>query len=82
MGQVEQTGNAVKSTKPKENIVEFKVSADIPPLSEMLNLNDFEAVAKKVMKSDAWAYYSSAADDEITVRENRMAFHRIWMKPR
>jgi L-lactate dehydrogenase (cytochrome) len=26
---------------------------------------DFEAVAKRVMKKTAWAYYSSGADDEI-----------------
>ncbi len=28
-------------------------------------LLDFEAVAQRVMKKTAWAYYSSAADDEI-----------------
>lgn len=39
------------------------------PLESVLNLNDFEAVAKNVMKKDGWAYYSSAADDEITVIE-------------
>lgn len=40
------------------------------------------AVAKTVLKSDAWAYYSSGADDEITMRENHNAYHRIWFKPR
>lgn len=39
-----------------------------PALSEMLNLLDFENVAKRVMKKEAWAYYSSGADDEITLR--------------
>ncbi len=34
------------------------------------------------MKGDAWAYYSSGADDEICMRENHNAFHRIWFKPR
>ena len=47
-----------------------------PPLSEILNLHDFEAIAKLVMSEKAWAYYSSAADDEITTRENHMAYHR------
>jgi hypothetical protein len=28
------------------------------------------------MPEKAWAYYSSAADDEITNRENHAAFHR------
>jgi len=34
------------------------------------------------MVERAWAYYSSAADDEITNRENHMAYHRIWFKPK
>lgn len=28
------------------------------------------------MPEKAWAYYSSAADDEITNRENHLAYHR------
>ena len=68
-----------------------------PPLSEILNLHDFEvdpiysfgqltsylilsivkqAIAQHVMPEKAWAYYSSAADDEITNRENHAAYHR------
>lgn len=53
-----------------------------PPLSEVLNLHDFEAIAKLVMPEKAWAYYSSAADDEITNRENHSAYHRVWFRPR
>jgi len=53
-----------------------------PSLSSMLNLFDFEHVAQKVLTPEAWAYYSSGADDEITLRENHAAFHRIWWKPR
>src|SRR5271169_988549 len=34
------------------------------------------------MKKTAWAYYSSGADDEITLRENHNAFQRIWFRPR
>ncbi|PHH68800.1 hypothetical protein CDD82_264 [Ophiocordyceps australis] len=52
-----------------------------PALSQCYNLFDFEAVAKRVMKRTAWAYYSSAADDEITMRENHSAMHRIWFRP-
>lgn len=39
-------------------------------------------MARSVLKSDAWAYYSSGSDDEITMRENHSAFHRIWFRPR
>jgi L-lactate dehydrogenase (cytochrome) len=38
---------------------------NMPALEQCYNLLDFEAVAKNVMKKSAWAYYSSAADDEI-----------------
>jgi L-lactate dehydrogenase (cytochrome) len=34
------------------------------------------------MPEKAWAYYSSAADDEITHRENHAAYGRIWFRPR
>lgn len=36
-----------------------------------------KAIAKQVMAEKAWAYYSSAADDEITNRENHAAYHRF-----
>lgn len=41
-----------------------------------------QAVAKSVLPTGAWAYYSSGADDEITMRENRGAYQRIWFRPR
>ena len=34
------------------------------------------------MKKGGWDYYSSGADDEITLRENHLAFQRLWLKPR
>jgi len=46
--------------KARKQMIELK-----PSLSQCYNLLDFEAVAKRVMKKSAWAYYSSAADDEI-----------------
>jgi L-lactate dehydrogenase (cytochrome) len=54
----------------------------MPILEQCYNLMDFEAVARNVMKKTAWAYYSSGADDEITMRENHNAFHKIWFRPR
>ena len=53
-----------------------------PPIETMLNTFDFESVAARTMTEEGWAYYSSGADDEITLRENHTAFHRIWLKPR
>ena len=37
----------------------------MPILEQCYNLMDFEAVARRIMKRTAWAYYSSGADDEI-----------------
>ncbi|KAK9451841.1 FMN-dependent dehydrogenase-domain-containing protein [Limtongia smithiae] len=54
----------------------------MPPLSQCYNLLDFEDVARQTMRKAAWAYYSSGADDEITLRENHAAYHRIWFRPR
>jgi L-lactate dehydrogenase (cytochrome) len=42
-----------------------------PPLSQILSLHDFEAIAKQVMKPASWAYYSSGSDDEITMASPR-----------
>ncbi|TIA91284.1 hypothetical protein E3P99_01144 [Wallemia hederae] len=53
-----------------------------PPLSECLSLHDIETVARYVMADKAWMYYSSGADDEMTMRENHNAYHRIWFRPR
>ncbi|KAI0263843.1 glyoxylate dehydrogenase [Gloeopeniophorella convolvens] len=53
-----------------------------PALDEVINLHDFEAVARVVLPEKAWAYYSSASDDEITIRENRLAYQRVWFRPR
>ena len=91
MGTVEKV--EVKITD-EEKARQRRISAR-PPLSEILNLHDFEvisslsywvyshndidamkAIAKQVMAEKAWAYYSSAADDEITNRENHAAYHR------
>ncbi|KXX80283.1 Cytochrome b2, mitochondrial [Madurella mycetomatis] len=68
-----------ESPEERERLERIK---NMPLLEQCYNLLDFEAVARRVMKKTAWGYYSSAADDEITLRENHSAFHRIWFRPR
>ena len=53
-----------------------------PPLSEILNLFDFEVLARELLPPKTWAYYSSASDDEVAIRENHYAFQRVWFRPR
>ncbi len=44
---------------------------------EPLSVMDWEPLAEAKLGRLAWDYYSSGADDEITLRENRAAFQRI-----
>ncbi|KAJ3086313.1 hypothetical protein HK102_013300 [Quaeritorhiza haematococci] len=81
MGEVDPK-DVVKGKEGEKTEEELKREKGKPSLDACLNLFDFEAVAKTVLKPEAWAYYSSGADDELTLRENHSAFHRIWLKPR
>lgn len=70
-----------KEDSPEEKERQKRIE-NMPKLETCYNLKDFEAVARYVMKKPAWAYYSSGADDEITMRENHSAFHKIWFRPK
>ena len=39
-------------------------------------ISDFEKHAKEVLPKNAWDYYSSGANEGITLWENRRAFDR------
>lgn len=54
----------VKEETPEERQRQELIK-QMPLLEQCYNLMDFEAVARRIMKKSAWAYYSSAADDEI-----------------
>lgn len=53
-----------------------------PPLMTILNLSEFEYVAKRVLPMHAWAYYSGGSDDEVTLRENNSGYARYFFKPK
>lgn len=61
MNTVEQE---TKEEDPEEQERQERIKG-MPILEQCYNLMDFEAVARRVMKRTAWAYYSSGADDEI-----------------
>ncbi|CAL9732047.1 L-lactate dehydrogenase (cytochrome) [Monosporozyma unispora] len=67
---------------PEEIIYKENLRKHLPNLGNILNLYDFEKLASKILSNQAWAYYSSGSDDEISMRENHNAFHRIFFKPR
>ncbi|PRP87041.1 cytochrome b2 [Planoprotostelium fungivorum] len=91
LGQAEEGGKEETKAKPEDHKTAQKEAdkqqlpespGGKPPLDQMLNLMDFESVARDVMKKEGWGYYSSGGDDEITLRENHLAFQRIWLRPR
>jgi 4-hydroxymandelate oxidase len=47
-----------------------------------VNLTDYEALAFERLDERAWAYFSGAAADEITLRENRGAWDALRLLPR
>lgn len=58
------------------------VAARPPPLRSILSLDDFEAIASRFLSPTTWAYYSSGADDELSVAGNRAAYRKIALRPR
>ena len=74
---------AADNTARPSSEPEPKLAEDVPPpLSTLLNLHDFEKVAQKFLPANAWAYYSSGADDEITKRTSAKAYQKIALRPR
>ncbi|KAJ5489804.1 Aldolase-type TIM barrel [Penicillium expansum] len=53
-----------------------------PPLGTILNAHDFERVAQDTLSKKAWAFYSSAATDLVSINANRLFYNRIWFRPR
>jgi isopentenyl diphosphate isomerase/L-lactate dehydrogenase-like FMN-dependent dehydrogenase len=51
-------------------------------MGELINLHDFEAAARSLMEPAIWDYYAGGSDDEVTVRGNREAWERWWLRPR
>src|SRR5271166_4311814 len=49
---------------------------------EAINSWELEARARELLPQMAYDYYASAANDEITLRENRAAYGRITLLPR
>lgn len=49
---------------------------------EPLNVAAFEALARERLPIGAFDYLSGGSDDEVTLRNNRLAFERIALRPR
>ncbi|KAG8525542.1 uncharacterized protein KY384_009186 [Bacidia gigantensis] len=53
-----------------------------PELHQLISVEDFERVAERTLTPKGWAFYSSAAADLVTHRNNKNYFRRIMLRPR
>lgn len=53
-----------------------------PEIMKLVNLHDFEELAKKSIPRPAYDYIAAGAADELTLRANREAFGRFWVRRR
>jgi 4-hydroxymandelate oxidase len=54
----------------------------LPSLQELVNVFEFEPVARKKLDRGSYDYLAGGADDEWTLRRNREAFDHIMLRPR
>ena len=57
--------------------IEPKTKDPLNKTTDFLNLLEIQELAEKKLTKNAFDYYASGADDEITLRENHAAFERI-----
>ena len=50
-------------------------------LHTIMSTYDFEEAAKENLSPKAWAFFSSAATDLVTMQANIALFQRIWLRP-
>src|SRR5215472_5155828 len=49
---------------------------------DLINLHDYEALARACMDPAIWDTYAQGSEDEVTLRANRGAFEAIRLRPR
>lgn len=68
--------NATKSDPPTVPTAEY------PPLSFIISVNDFEVIAKRYLSDTGWAYYASGADDMVSVADSLRLWRLLKLRPR
>jgi L-lactate dehydrogenase (cytochrome) len=51
-------------------------------VESVLNVFDLEQLARERLAEESWLYFSAGTGAELTLRENRFAFQRVWLRPR
>ncbi|CAK1359262.1 Cytochrome b2, mitochondrial [Cercospora beticola] len=53
-----------------------------PPLSTLINLDDFERAFEKAGSKKAWAYIWGASNDLLSLNANKSWWGKLWFRPR
>ena len=51
-------------------------------LVDCVDLDALEREARRVMRPESWVFCDTGADDEITAKENVVAWRRLKLRPR
>ena len=71
-------GNDDDDDKKKNSIKKYEA----PPMEFLLNMDEIEEVATKLVPKKAWSYYYSAGDDLVSKKLNNSVFRQILLRPR
>ncbi|KAF2774020.1 hypothetical protein EJ03DRAFT_323369 [Teratosphaeria nubilosa] len=66
----------------KEELVSEPDPNERPPLSTLINLDDFEKAFKKSGSPKANAYVEGASNDLLTLNANKTFWQKLWFRPR
>lgn len=75
-----QDMNAV--TEDTKDTMQAEEPYSKPDLLKIISAHDFERAAEKTLTPKAWAFYSSAASDLISHKQNKDFFRRVFFRPR
>lgn len=73
---------AITPGTSSKNVKDANAAEPLVPLNAMVNVDDFEEEAKKHLTAAGWAYYSSGADDELSIQDMRRIFRKLSLRPR
>ena len=71
-----------KDLNSEESTIEKSALDQKPPLSALINLDDFERSFEKFGPKKAWAYIIGASNDCLTYKRNKDAWYQLWFRPR
>ena len=71
----------IDQNKEEEAQIEVDEEAK-PPLSTLINLDDFEKSFDKHGPKKANAYISGASNDLLSLNANKFAWQKLWFRPR